>query len=212
MSSADENEAVKRLLEGHLPVEVEAGVLERIGRAIKGGDTNAILHGLRLCFDLNITPPGWLTKAFCKRINKAVDYESWDQAFGRPRKKGGKEAGRELKKHAVKIWLKVRELRASGMRGDEVFREAAADLPIHRDWQTVRDAYYDNPKLRGFLEWAAESVEAMEQEQIRGPDGAFKVSLDEYARWLVKWFEAHPAPPLPSSSSEKRPKIKRKIK
>jgi hypothetical protein len=210
MRSADENKELRR---GLLSEENEAKILESIGRAIKGGDASQVLHGLRHCFMLGITPPRWLTNTFCKRVDHAADfYESWDRVFGQPHKKGRKKAGRELEKYAVPIFLKIRALRASGMRGDEVYRKAAADLKIYRDWQTIRDAYYSRSEWHGFQEWAIECIEAMERAQIRTPDGEVTVSEDEYKRWLTDWFEAHPAPPSPLSSSEKRPKIKRKRK
>jgi len=210
MSSTDES---KNLRVARLSEELEAKILQSIGREIKGGNPAAILHGLRLCFTLKITPPSWLTDAFCRRVKKAADsYESWEPVFGRPHKKGRKKAGRELEKHAVLIWLKICELRASGMRGDEVYRRAAVDLNIHRDWQTVRDAYYRSRGWHSFLKHAVESVEAMERAQIRDPEtGEVKVSSDEFERWMADWFQAHPMPPLLQSSSEKRPKIKRKI-
>jgi hypothetical protein len=207
MSPTEED---KGLREGRLSEEIQAKILESIGRAIKGGDPSKVLHGLCLCYQLRITPPSWLTNTFCKRVQWAEDnYESWDRVFGRPHKKGSKKAGRELEKHAVQIFLKIRELRASGMRGNEVYRRTAADLNIHRDWQTIRDAYYRSGRSHSFMRWAIECIEAMDRGQIRDPD---KVSLDEFGRWLADWIETHPVPPLPLSSSEKRTKIKRKTK
>jgi hypothetical protein len=88
-----------RALQGKLTEEVEAKLLESIGREIKGGDKGAVLQGVYTCLKYNIALPPWLVRVFCKRMERAEDYWSWDDVFGPLVPKGTKQAGREIKKH-----------------------------------------------------------------------------------------------------------------
>jgi hypothetical protein len=193
---------VARSLQGKLSEKVEAKLLESIGREIKGGDKGAVLQGVYLCLKFNIALPPWLVRVFCKRMERAEDCWSWDDVFGPLVPKGTKQAGREITKHRHDIWRKVRELRVKGVRGDEVFEKAAAELSLSfpRGWRTIRDIYYSGSKWqRDHFEWVTQMLDAAYQEL--GPEPA----PEKLLVWMNSWTAEHPF-----QSSEKPTLIKRK--
>src|SRR5262249_50881107 len=104
-----------------------------------------------------------------------------------------KKAGREEKKNWVPLALKIRELRAKGVKGQALYEQAAAELGLNRGWEAVRDAYYGKGKhWRDAVEYGASSLEAEVREGIRSPAGKILVSLEEYEAWLKNYSKTHP--------------------
>ena len=96
------------------------------------------------------------------------------------------------KKNWVLLALKIRKLRAKGIRGQALYEQAADELGLRGGWESIRDAYYRRPKkVRDMMEYATASLEAQVREKIRSPDGKLLVSLEEYEAWLEHYFKAH---------------------
>jgi hypothetical protein len=157
--------------------------LEAARQKFEAGDYGAILLGMYLCTQYRIQPPDWLINAFCDRVRSPENFETWDDAFGPPMPPGTKKAGREEKKNWVPLALKIHKLRARGIRGQALYEQAAEELNLRLDWQTVRDAYYRKSKnIRDILEHVAFSLEVELREVFSSPE--------EYEAWLVNLFSS----------------------
>ena len=168
---------------------LQNGILETGRQQFEAGDYGAILNCMWLCTFWRIQPPDWLIDAFCDRVGSRENFETWDDAFGPPMPPGTKKARREEIKNFVPLALKIRELRARGIRGQALYEQAADDLKLKGDWQTVRDAYYRRLKnLRDSMEEAASELEAERREGIRLPGGRLAVSDKEYAAWHKNYW------------------------
>src|SRR5262249_27007051 len=64
-------------------------------------------------------PPKWLAAAFVDAI--MTDCKSWDEVFGRPPRR---------KKHWPGLLSKIRELKAKGVKGEALFKQAANELSL----------------------------------------------------------------------------------
>ena len=111
--------------------------------------------------------PRWLADAFVKtfRDAKALKYRSWDDAFGRPRPKGAKEARGVYKELESPIWLKARELHAKGQPfDDDMFHKISAELKIHgATAATVKRIYYSKGSDHKSLESLVAVVKTLRQ-------------------------------------------------
>jgi hypothetical protein len=191
---------------------------ERGRKKFEAGDCDVILPCMYLCTWFRMPPPLWLRDAFCDRAGSPENFETWNDAFGPPMPHGTKKAAREKEKNYVSLVLKIRELRARGIRGQALYEQAADELSLGRSWEAVRDAYYSRPKnARDGVEFAASALEAEVREKIRSPDGQLAVSLEKYVAWLKAhskvnlWDAIHTrlSRIQPSASSKPAP-IKRK--
>ena len=166
--------------------------LEAARQQFEAGDYSVILNCMYLCTYFRVQPPDWLIDAFCDRVERPENFETWDDAFGSPMPKGTKQAARKEKKNWVRLALKIRKLRAKGIRGQALYEQAADELGLRGGWESIRDAYYRRPKkVRDMMEYATASLEAQVREKIRSPDGKLLVSLEEYEAWLEHYFKAH---------------------
>jgi hypothetical protein len=172
--------------------------LEAARQEFEAGNYKVILKYMYICTCNEIMPPIWLAEAFCDRVGRPENFETWDDAFGPPMPRGTKRARREEMRKWVQLALEIRKLRAKGIKGEELYRQAAYVFGS-LDWQTVRDAYYRKPKdARDTLEKAASFMES--QFRKDGPlDGQ---SLEEFETCLqaimVRHFKSV-LPPVPSS-------------
>jgi len=160
------------------------------------GDYSVILKCMWLCTFFRTQPPDWLIDAFCERVGQPHNFETWDDAFGPPMPPGTKRARREEVKNWVPLALKIRELRARGVKGQALYEQAADELKLRGDWQTVRDAYYRMPKIS--REWVELAASELEEEILeRNGQIAFSDEEDEeFTAWLINHWKTHP----PSSS------------
>jgi hypothetical protein len=166
--------------------------LEAARQKFEAGDYRVILKCMYLCTHHRVPPPDWLIDAFCDRVGSPENFETWDDAFGSPMPKGTKQAAREEKKNWVPLALKIRKLRAKGIRGQELYEQAADELKLRAGWESVRDAYYRKPKnSRELVEFAASELEAEIREGIRRSDGRLVISLEEYDAWLKNYLKTH---------------------
>jgi hypothetical protein len=166
--------------------------LEAARRKFEAGDYGVILKCMYLCTYHRVQPPDWLIYAFCDRVGSPENFETWDHAFGPPMPPGTKKARREEIKNWVPLALKIRKLRARGIRGQALYEQAADELSLRGGWESVRDAYYRKPKnLRESVEFAVSELEAEVREGIRRPKGQLLVSLKEYEAWLKNYCKTH---------------------
>ena len=172
-----------------------AEISDNLRRHVENGEKEVILLGMFLFTVWRRLPPGWLAAAFFEAVT--TDCKSWDEVFGRPSRRKKRQGG---------LLSKMRELKAQGVKGEALFKQAANELSPRRGWRTVRDAYYDVPESeRIFDEWVSQFAEAAKREAIRLPGGALAVPPEKYAA-LRHWVAAHPMPSL----SEKKPRKKRR--
>src|SRR5262249_14476744 len=120
--------------------------LETARQKFEAGDHSVILNCMYLCTFFRIQPPDWLIDAFCDRVGGRHNFETWDDTFGPPMPPGTKKARREEIENWVPLALKIRKLRARGIRGEALYEQAAKELKLRGGWQAVRDAYYRKPK------------------------------------------------------------------
>ena len=189
-------------------VEHVNATLEAARPKFERGDYTVILDTLRVCLDFGVLPAPWLVTAFCDRVRHPEEYKTWDDAFGPPLPKGTKKARRQEMKNASALISKVRALRAQNIKGRDLWERAGAELGLGVGWETVRDAYYRQPKgIRLVSDRFHECFEALGQELSQKPtDGSFDFESFDMFGWMGNWFDAHPYQP-----SEKRARIKRKI-
>ena len=167
--------------------------LEAARKKFEAGNYRVILNCMYLCTSCRVQPPDWLRDAFCDRVGAPENFETWDDAFGPPMPRGTKRAGREEIKNWVPLVLKIRELRARGIRGQALYEQAAAELHLRRGWEAVRDAYYRKSKnWREIVEYSVSSLEAQVREKILSPKGQLLVSQEEYVAWLENYMNTHP--------------------
>jgi len=172
-----------------------AEISDKGRRDFESGQKSVILTAMSLFVLWRRLPPKWLAAAFVDAI--MTDCKSWDEVFGRPPRR---------KKHWPGLLSKIRELKAQGVKGEALFKQAANELSPRRGWRTVRDAYYDVPEPeRIFDEWVSQFAEAAKREAIRLPGGARVFPPEKYVA-LRDWVAAHPMPSL----SEKKPRKKRR--
>src|SRR5262245_6796959 len=107
------------------PKRLQNGILETGRQKFEAGDYSEILNCMWLCTFFRIQPPDWLIDAFCDRVGSRENFETWDDAFGPPMPPGTKKARREEIKNWVPLALKIRELRARGIRGQALYEQAA---------------------------------------------------------------------------------------
>jgi hypothetical protein len=147
--------------------------LERAHQKFKAGDHIEVLTCMYLCTLFRVSPPDWLRDAFCDRVGAYNELETWDHAFGPPMPKGTKKAARREKRNLVPLAVKIQELRAKGVKGQDLYDLAAKELGLRGGWEAVRDAYYRIPKQfrilieLSFLQLKAETL----RERIKNPDG-----------------------------------------
>jgi hypothetical protein len=193
MSRSTKQRRAKSSFEEFVQDTIKNITLEAARQEFEAGDHRVILNCMYLCTWHRVQPPDWLIDAFCDRVEAPENFETWDDAFGPPMPKGTKKAGREGKKNWVPLALKIRKLRAKGIRGQTLYEQAAHELGLRGGWEAVRDAYYRKPKnFRDMLEYGAESLEAAVRERIRSPDGRVLVSPEEYEAWLRNYSKTHP--------------------
>ena len=170
-------------------------ILEEGRQKFEAGDYSVILRCMGLCTFYRIQPPDWLIDAFCDRVVRPENFETWDDAFGPPMPPGTKKAGREEKKNWIPLALKIRKLRAKGIRGQALYEQAAKELNLNLDWQTVRDAYYRESKsVRERVEYGASSLGIEVRVGIRSPSGRLLISSEEYDAWLKNYSKTHKLP------------------
>lgn len=60
-------------------------------REFEGGDRSGVLKAIAICAEAGLVMPDWLVRAYIDAYRSVTSYEkrSWDDAFGRPHKKGG---------------------------------------------------------------------------------------------------------------------------
>src|SRR5262245_33834060 len=139
---------------------IKSKTLEAARQKFEAGDYSVILNCMYLCTYHRVQPPDWLIGAFCDRVGSPENFETWDDAFGPPMPPGTKKARREEIKNWVPLALKIRKLRAKGIRGQALYEQAADELKLRGGWQAVRDAYYRKPKnLRDSVDEAATELE-----------------------------------------------------
>ena len=121
--------------------------LEEARRKFERGDYSVLLGTMKGCLDFGVLPAPWLVEAFCDRVGHPEEYKTWDDAFGPPLPKGTKEARRKEMKNASALREKIRALRAQNIKGQDLYERAGAELALSCGWETVRDAYYREPKV-----------------------------------------------------------------
>jgi hypothetical protein len=121
--------------------------LVKARQEFEAGDQTVILRCMFLCMWLEIEPPDWLRDAFCDRAGGSTKFKTWDDAFGPPMPKGTKKAGRQEQRNSIRLARKIQELRAKGVRGQNLYQLAAKELGLRGGWEAVRDAYYRIPKI-----------------------------------------------------------------
>jgi len=159
-------------------------VLDMARGEFEHGDKRALLFGIYLCASHNIPLPPWLADAFVQtfRNAKALKYQSWDEAFGRPRPKGAKKARGFYKELEAPVWLKARELHAKDQPfDDEMFHKVSAELKIQgATAATAKRVYYssDHKSLKSLVS---------EFESLRHIIGEAQAK-----EWISDQFEGHP--------------------
>ena len=116
--------------------------LVKARRDFEAGNQAVILPCVSLCLWLGIQPPEWLEDAFCSRAGAPWKFEKWEDAFGPPMPKGTKKAARQEIRNILRLERKIREIRAKGVKGRDLYEQAAKELGLRGGWQTIRDAYY----------------------------------------------------------------------
>jgi hypothetical protein len=174
---------------------IQNRTLEIARQEFEAGDYKVILTCMLLCTRFSIQPPVWLAEAFCDRVGRPEDFETWDDAFGPPMPRGTKRARRQEIKDWLPLALKIHELRAKGIRGQALYEQAAK--VFSGKWETVRDCYYRQPKyIRSLAEGVFRFREALVREKILSPDGHCLVSPEEHEFWMENYLKIYE----PSSS------------
>jgi len=86
-------------------------VLESERQRFEQGDGMALLAAVRVCANHDMPLPAWASKAYISAFDAVLNCraESWDEAFGRPFKKGKHlHALRKRRTMQRKVWLAVR--------------------------------------------------------------------------------------------------------
>jgi hypothetical protein len=169
---------------------IQNKTLEGARQKFEAGNYKVILKCMYICMKFRIQPPVWLAEAFCNRVGSPENFETWDDAFGPPMPRGTKRARREEIKDWAPLALEIYKLRAKGIRGQAQYEQAAKVFSGR--WETVRDAYYREPKyIRDMMEYLFRFMEARVREKIFSPDGQCLVSPEELDSWLENYFETH---------------------
>jgi len=100
------------------------------------GDKLALLRAVSLCAQHSLVMPDWLAVQFLARYRKVtrVRVGSWDEAFGRPFKKGThiSQARLRLEKRFL-VHNRIRTLHADGRSiNEDLFDEVATELGVSR--------------------------------------------------------------------------------
>jgi hypothetical protein len=159
--------------------------LVRARQRFEAGDRTEVLRCMYLCMLFRVPPPDWLRDAFCDRVGAHKELETWDHAFGPPMPKGTKKAGREESRNESLLASKIPELRARGVRGQDLYEQAAKELGLRGGWEAVRDAYYRIPKqLRILVKLSLTQLRAeIIREKIKNPNGPLS-----HEKVLEKWL------------------------
>jgi hypothetical protein len=92
-------------------------VLEDYRRRFEAGDKSILLSGLQFCIWCNMPIPAWLKRAFLNACRAGYTHEikSWDEVFGKPLKKGQRQAtARRNVKIAHEVHQRVEERHRAG--------------------------------------------------------------------------------------------------
>jgi hypothetical protein len=99
-------------------------VLEDYRKRFEAGDKSVLLWGLRFCIgcDPNVPIPAWLKRAILSACDAGLTHEikSWDEVFGKPLKKGQRQAtARRNAKIAHEVYQRVEERHRAGKALDK---------------------------------------------------------------------------------------------
>lgn len=141
-----------------LPVFVVASEweLEKERMRFERGDKMALLAAVRVCANHDMPLPEWASRAFIRAYDTILNCRigSWDDAFGRPYRKGVHLAAlRKRRKLRMKVWLDVNaELKKSSRAVDEsLFEDIGRPLGLGKT--LTAEMYYE---ARNMTKWSEE--------------------------------------------------------
>lgn len=156
--SRELEETQKKLLEGSdladpsLPIyRLESELaLESLRQSYEEGEQKALLSAIRICAAQEIPLPAWASKAYIRAYDTVLNCRvaSWDDAFGRPFKKGlHLSALRKRRGTRLKVWLAVRQaVERDGRAIDEsLFEEVGGALGFGKT--LTSELYYEAKRL-----------------------------------------------------------------
>lgn len=135
-----------------LPVwKVDAELaLESERQRFEQGDRMALLAAVRICANDGLPLPAWASKAYISAFDAVLNCRaaSWDEAFGRPFKKGKHlHALRKRRTMRPKVWLAVRHAHEhDGANIDESLFEKIGKA-LHLGKTQTSDLYYEAERV-----------------------------------------------------------------
>jgi hypothetical protein len=138
---------------------------ELLRKRYESGHKWALMLCLRDCMELGRPIPEWARKAFCEAYDKIHRYEieSYDDAFGRHRKKGEQLVrARHKAKIRIPLVLEIVRRRRAGaaMFKEKLFHEVGKQFGVGAT--VAAEIYYDIP------EWILEKIEAIIDDETSG--------------------------------------------
>lgn len=122
------------------------GELHFLRLSFEAGDGAALLEAVRVCAVNDLPLPAWAARAFVERVDRVFRFEtgSWDDAFGRPYRKGIRlaDARRRWRQREV-VYERVRELveREGSSIGDPLFERVGKEIGLAKS--VVNELYYE---------------------------------------------------------------------
>ena len=121
------------------------------GEVKRTGSGLDVLHAISVCAMNDVVIPEWLAIEFMARYRAVTHFRiaSWDEAFGRPIRKGAHlSALRKARTKGPAVWLAVNELRRHGKGISKVlFAEVAKQLGLNTT--LTETLYYRQKKMMG---------------------------------------------------------------
>ncbi|MBI3528211.1 MAG: hypothetical protein HY067_09595 [Betaproteobacteria bacterium] len=125
--------------------------VSEIEKRVEQGDSFALFWAIRFCSFHGIVLPPWLAQKYVECFDKIVNHEakSWDEAFGRPFRKGLQIQKLKLgEKWRLLVWTTVIRERNNNSKlaiGPKLFEKVAKELKLGAP--TVKKYYYETEKL-----------------------------------------------------------------